>query len=136
MFAFLKKRRSSDAPKITWRPTTEGELWDKINRAWESMSLPQRRLWEIIKIDPAKWQENTQGAMGGGFWVVAIYGDTVIYYNDIEDGFNRSIWSVPGTIDEYWCNQDELQWTVQHVLNQWQDGISSGSRCYPPEPIE
>jgi hypothetical protein len=127
---------SNVAKKMSsWRPIAEGELWDLINRAWDEMTPLQRRLWEVIKIDPVKWQENSYGALGGGFWVVAIYGSTVIWFNDIEDGFNRSTWSTPGTIDEYWCNQDKLQWTVQHVLDQWRDGFSSGARCGPPEPI-
>lgn len=100
------------------------------------MSLPQRRLWEIIKINPVKWRQTPHGTEGGGFWVVAIYGSTVVWFNDIEDGFNRSAWSTPGVIDEYWCNQDELQWTVQHILNQWQDCVPSGGRYGSPEPID
>jgi hypothetical protein len=119
-----------------WRPTSEAEIWDMINGSWMKMSLPQRRLWEIIKIDPIKWQESSYGGAGGGFWVVGIYGNTVIWYNDIERGFNRSAWSVAGTIDEYWCNQDDLEETIQYVLNQWQDGFPSGGRCGPPEPLE
>jgi hypothetical protein len=82
-----------------WTPISEGELWDLINKAWMEMSLPQRRQWEVIKIDPIKWQEESHGGMGGCFWVVGIYGSPVIWYNDIEDGFNRSAWSVAGTID-------------------------------------
>ena len=119
----------------SWKPISEGALRDLMNKAWGEMSLPQRRLWEVIKIDPVKWRENSYGEMGEGFWVVAIYGSTVIWFNDIEDGFNRSSWSSPGLIDEYWCNQDELQWTIQHVLDQRCDGISSGGHCGPVDPI-
>lgn len=109
-----------------WRPISEEEIWDLINRAWAEMSLPQRRLWEIIKINPVKWHENSYGLKGGGFWVVGIYGSTVIWYNDIEDGFNRSAWSAAGTIDQYGCSQDELQWTIQQVLDQWRGDASPG----------
>jgi hypothetical protein len=119
----------------TWTPIPEAELLDRINQAWKVMTLPQRRLWERIKIDPVKWQQTPYGTEGGGFWVVAIYGSTIIWFNDIEDGFNRSAWSTPGVIDDYRCNQDELQWTVQHVLNEWQGGVSSGGKFDPPEPI-
>jgi hypothetical protein len=119
-----------------WTPISEAEVWDLTIKAWEEMSLPQRRLWEVIKIEPIKWQQAPYGTQGGGFWVVAIYGSTVVWFNDIEHGFNRSTWSNPGVIDEYWCNQDELQWTVQHVLNEWQDGSPSGGRCGPPQPIQ
>jgi len=78
-----------------------------------------------------KWQENTYGAMGGGFWVVAIYGSTVVWYNDIEDGFNQSKWTTPGTIDEYWCNQTELQ----DVIGEKLEVTIPSWRCGPPEPI-
>ena len=118
-----------------WSPISESDLGDLINKAWEKMSISQRHLWEAIKIAPVKWQESSYGAIGGGFWVVAIYGSTVIWFNDIEDGFNRSAWSTPGIIDEYWCNQDELQWTIQQVLELWRDGAMPGGRCGPPEPI-
>ena len=115
----------------SWRPISEGEIWDLINRAWEKMSLPQRRLWEAIKVDPMKWQEDTYGAMGGGFWVVAIYGSTVVWYNDIEDGFNKSKWTIPGTIDEYWCNQSELQ----NVIGVSLDATPILGRCGPPQSL-
>ena len=120
----------------TWTSTSEAEIWDLINKAWEKMSQPQRRLWEVIKIDPTKWQQTPYGTQGGGFWVLAIYGSTVLWFNDIEEGFNRSTWSTLGIIDEYLCNQDELQWTIQNVLNEWQDGYPSGGRCGPPKPID
>ena len=112
----------------TWRPTTEAEIWDIINSAWDKMSLAQRRVWEVIKIDPVKWEENTYGVMGGGFWVVAIYGSTVIWYNDIEEGFNHSSWSRAGTIDEYWCNQTPLQDAIGESIGAW-----SGGQCGPPQ---
>ena len=100
----------------TWSAISEAEIWELINKAWTEMDLPQRRLWEIIKIEPVKWEQTPYGTEGGGFWVVAIYGSAVVWFNDIEDGFNRSAWTTHGVIDEYWCNQDELQWTIQHIL--------------------
>ena len=106
-----------------------------VNSAWERMSLPQRRLWEVVRIDPVKWQQHPYGTMGGGFWVVGIYGQKVIWLNDIEDGFNRSRWSQPGVIDEYWCNQDQLEWTVQHVINEIADGHASGGYSSPPQNL-
>jgi hypothetical protein len=115
----------------TWRPATEGEIWDLINRAWTKMSLPQRRVWEAIKVDPMKWHENTYGKMGGGFWVVALYGSTVVWYNDIENGFNQSTWTTPGTIDEYWCNQSELQ----DLIGERLEATPSAGRCGPPQSI-
>ena len=57
------------------------------------MSPQLFRLWEVIKITPQKWSEKSYGKVGGGFWVVALVGCSAIWYNDIEDGFNRSPFS-------------------------------------------
>jgi hypothetical protein len=101
-----------------WKPISEELIWQKINDSWGRMSPPQQRLWELIKVPPEKWKQNPWGNEGGGFWVVAIYGNTVIWYNDIEEGFNRSSYRNFGEIIEYLCNQDELEWTIQYILNE------------------
>ena len=120
---------------MQWKPTSESEIWDQINDSWNRMSLPQRRLWEKIKTNPEKWELDPWGKKGGGFWVVAIYGNTVIWYNDIEEGFNRSTYNAYGRISEYWCNQDNLEWTLQHVLDEIREGISSGGYASPPQSL-
>ena len=108
---------------------------DAIHAAWERMTAAQRRLWEALRIDPEKWQQHPWGDAGGGFWVVGLIGRTVIWYNDIEGGFNRSRYSQYGEIGAYWCNEDELEGTVQHLLNEIETGQPSGTYSGPPEPI-
>ena len=76
-----------------------------------------RRLWDAIRVEPEKWQQHPYGDAGGGFWVVALIGRTVIWYNDIEEGFNRSVYSEYGVIHDYWCNQDELNVTLEYLAN-------------------
>lgn len=120
---------------MTWQPINEGALGDLISESRDSMDLPLLRLWDQIKIDPQKWQLPPWGDLGGGFWAVAIIGNTVIWYNDIEEGFNRSKYMIHGYINEYWCNQDELQWQVGHVLSDLNDGRRSGQSCGPPQPL-
>jgi len=120
---------------MEWQPISEADIWEKINKSYERMSLEQRRLWEVIKIDPEKWQEETYGKEGGGFWVVAIIGSSVIWYNDIEEGFNRSKYLNYGAINDYWCNQDQLEWTTQNIINELKDGYDSSGYASPPQPI-
>jgi hypothetical protein len=74
--------------------------------------------------------------LGGGFWAVALVGQTVVWFNDIEDGFNRSHYTTHGTIGAYWCNQDQLEWTVQHILNAIESGSDTGPFAGPPQPLE
>ena len=82
-------------------------LFDKPNRL---------KFWEYIKIVPEKWKEKTMGEEGGGFWVVAIIGKSVIYYNDIEEGYNLSTFTNYGEIDNYYCNQMELHEMIESIF--------------------
>lgn len=75
------------------------------------------KFWEYIKIAPEKWEEKTMGKEGGGFWVVAILGKTVIYYNDIEEGYNWSPFTSYGQIDYYYPNQMELHQMIESLFN-------------------
>lgn len=116
-------------------PISEADIWEMINSSCEKMSFEQGRLWEVIKITPEKWREKRYGKECGGFWVVGIIGNKVVWYNDIEDGFNCSRYSKYGEIDDYWCNQDQLEWTVQNIINEIKNGYTSGSSFGPPRPI-
>ena len=73
-----------------WKPLAEDKLARMIDEAQLFMSPDCRRFWDNIKITPQKWTHSPWGDEGGGFWVVAVIGNTCIYYNDIEEGFNFS----------------------------------------------
>jgi len=109
-----------------WTPLEEHELLDIVNQAWKRMNLPERRLWEAIRIEPQKWQLDPWGKEGNGFWVVGIFGNRAIWYNDIEEGFNTSTWRTLGVLGEYWCNQDELEWTVNHLRSEIESNNPTG----------
>ena len=117
---------------MSWEPISEVAIWDDINEAIDRMSVEQKRVWETIKVLPEKWQEATYGDLGGGFWVVAIIGNSVVWYNDIEDGYNQSNYTKYGRIDEYWCNQERLEWAVQSVINMLGNGYDSAGKSSPP----
>ncbi len=93
-----------------------------------------RRLWEAIRIDPEKWQLPPYGDTGHGFWVVALIGQSVIWYNDVEEGFNRSRYAAYGTIGDYWCNQDELEVTVGYLMNALEMGADLTRLRKPVKP--
>ena len=116
---------------MDWTPITESALWDLILAAEARMDPADARLWECIRISPQKWSEPSYGIVGGGFWVVGLIGTTVIWYNDIEEGFNLSSYSDFGTIDEYWCNQDGLEYTLQSARYRIETGLTNG-RSGPP----
>jgi hypothetical protein len=118
---------------MNWQPLSEVQLWDQIIQAEGRMTPAQARLWEAIKIDPQKWAQSPYGNKGGGFWAVALLGQQVVWYNDIEDGFNVSRYENLGNIGEYWCNQDRLEEAVQSLLNLIEAGYEV-PKCGPPIP--
>ena len=74
-----------------WEPISLNELFDEIQKTEKDLDGELKNFWDLIKIDPIKWEEKEYGEMGEGFWVVAICGNKVIWFNDIEEGFNDKI---------------------------------------------
>ena len=101
---------------MTWTPITIEEVYDKILVTEKELTGDLLNFWELIRIHPEKWIEETYGKEGNGFWVVGLIGRKVIYYNDIEDGLNVSDYKTYGTIDNYFCNQDELTQTISRLF--------------------
>jgi hypothetical protein len=101
-----------------WTPISLEELEEWILRGELALEDELLNFWNLIKIAPRKWQEKDYGDEGGGFWVVAIFGNEIIYYNDIEDGFNVGEYETYGDIKAYWANQDELNWTIMGLYER------------------
>ena len=98
-----------------WTPISLFELNELIESGVSRMSVEENEFWNKIFIKPAKWKEFKFGDEGNGFWVVAIKDSEVIWYNDIEEGFNISTYTKYGEIEEYYAEQDELQWTIKKI---------------------
>ena len=109
-------------------PLAEARPWDEINRAESRMTPQQHRLWQVARIQPEKWRLEARHAVRGDFWVVALLGRTVVWYNDLEHGFNWSTWSRHGTIADDGSCQDELEQAVQWLVN----AVDSGRTLDPP----
>lgn len=101
---------------MEWEPISLAELQEQIQKTETELTGELWNFWQLIKIDPTKWAEKGYGDEGGGFWVVAICGPKIIWYNDIEDGFNISDYRIHGEIEGYYCNQDELSWAVRRLF--------------------
>jgi hypothetical protein len=107
---------------VEWVPISEAALLERVNQGRAAMSETSRRLWDAVRIPPEKWQQHPYGDEGGGFWVVGLIGRTAIWFNDIEDGFNRSAYLTYGTLQDYWCNEDELNVTMEYLANALSGG--------------
>jgi hypothetical protein len=91
-----------------WQPITRDELEALIRSGLEHADDAVVHAWSAMRIEPQKWQCSPWGDVGGGFWAVAIRDGHVIWYNDIEDGFNTSPIEAEGVISEYLCNQGDF----------------------------
>jgi hypothetical protein len=97
---------------MSWEPITFEELSFEISKREIDMESNLFDFWNKVKITPVKWSEDEYGKEGNGFWVVAKYKNFVLYYNDIEEGFNISEFESEGKIKEYCAEQDELRISV------------------------
>lgn len=98
---------------MNWKPITLQELLNLKNE----LSNEVLAFWGSIKIKPEKWIENEFGNEGDGFWVVAIYQNYAMSYNDIENGFNISEFKSKGHILGYSTEQDELKFSIIKLQN-------------------
>jgi len=116
---------------MDWQPISRELLDELIAKELAEATAEDRELFARTAITPTKWQLSPWGDLGGGFWVVAVMDDSVLWYNDIEDGFNVSRFIALGTIPstEYWCNQDELRWALSALAGK------SQAKLAPPEPL-
>lgn len=116
-----------------WRPVEIDELRKEMTEAMAEMAPVLLRLWELVRVEPVKWRLPPWGDDGGGFWVVGLIGSRAIWYNDLEMGFNISPYVTVGTIEAYFCNQDEPQWTL-HSLCAYLLKDGRWGAFGPPEP--
>ena len=104
----------------------EMDLWDLLNRQEAELTPSLSRLWEVIRILPERWKLHPWGDPTGGFWVVGLIGRRVIWYNEIEDGFEHSRFHTYGEIDVYQCSQFSLSNSLQRLQDILSSGFDSG----------
>jgi hypothetical protein len=62
-----------------WTPISLTELEEWISRGESKLEGEPLKFWNLIKIAPQKWQVKEYGDKGGGFWVVAVLGNAVVF---------------------------------------------------------
>ncbi len=101
---------------MKWKPINLEELSIEISKGENKMDEKLLNFWNKIKMTPIKWKENQFWNEENSFWVVAKHKNLVLYYNDIEEGFNISIFEKEGEIKEYCVEQDELHFSIIKLL--------------------
>lgn len=76
----------------------------------------EKAFWHFIRIKPEKWVHEAYEAVKTEFWVVAIFGHRVVYYNDIEEGFDLSEFKEYGLISNGGANQNCFQEYISNLF--------------------
>ena len=101
-----------------WKPISLAKLSAMMRVELVDCAPELRAIYANTRIPPEKWTQQPWGDEGGGFWALAVHGDRVLWYNDIEAGFNVSPFSRWGEIGDYVCNQDELQRALPRLVGE------------------
>ena len=100
----------------TWTPISLDELEALIQVELNECSDELRGVFTKFRVPAYLAPLERYGKLGEVF-VVARRGDEVLYYEDVEEGFNFSPVDLNGRVLEHWCNQDELRFALVHWLS-------------------
>jgi len=98
----------------TWSPFTREELEALIAKQLPSLTVEQRELYDRIKV-PLRSVSILRFGSLESVYVLAQRGNTAIYYEDVEDGFNISDLAPDGSI----ATPGFEQWELRHVLHNF-----------------
>ena len=113
-----------------WKPATIAEVNEIVARDLKVCDIEQLAAFKKYRVEAFTAPFMRYGKMESVV-VVARNGDQVIYWDDVEDGFNVSPIGPDGMVLEHWCNDDELRF----ALNAWVDGRGLPGKLGPAAPV-
>ena len=114
-------------------------LQELIRQQLHGRPAVERQFFDHASLTPSKWSLVPWGNETGGFWVVAIFEDRALWYNDIANGFSVSRFVARGAIptDEYRSGPDPLPSALRALVGAHGFGsISRGPRAVTAAPGE
>ena len=121
----------SDDDSVDWKPATVAEVKQILEVDLAACDPEQLAVFERYAVEPYPAPILRYGQTESVIVVARRNGEEVIYWEDVEEGFNVSPIDRSGTILEHWCNQDQLPF----ALNAWVEGRSLSGRFGPARPI-
>lgn len=97
-------------------PLSEAKLYDILLKQEAELRPKAARIWEMIKIEPERWHAPVYGSGSASFWAVGIYGNRVIWYNEIEGEFVTSIVETHGKIGTGYFHPTKLIHIVEQLI--------------------
>jgi hypothetical protein len=114
-----------------WKPATIERVSEIVAKDLNDCDVEQLAAFNKYRVEPFSASIVRYGQTESVV-IVARNGDQVIYYEDVEDGFNVSPISSDGRVLEHWCNQDELRF----ALNAWVNSRGLPGRFGSAVPID
>jgi hypothetical protein len=122
---------SRESQNMKWHPATIEEVKVIVHGDLAECHAEQAAVFERYRVEPYLASLVRYGKLDNVV-VVARRGAEVIYWEDVEIGFNLSSVANDGTILEHWCNQDDLGL----ALNCWIKGRTRPPNVGPARPVE
>jgi len=119
-----------DESEMEWKPAPVEDVMEIVQEDLSDCDPEQAAVFDRFAVNPFPAAIVRYGQIGSVIVVARRYNE-VIYWEDVECGFNVSPIDENGTVLEHWCNQDELRW----ALNHWVDGRSLPARVGPARPV-
>jgi hypothetical protein len=107
---------------IEWKAISLETLKRHIQLQEFLLTEEEKAFWHFIRIEPEKWIHSAYYHERVEFFVIAVFGRRVIYYNDIEEGFNISEFDEYGKLKGGGANQNDFHNYISHLFTF----ISSG----------
>ena len=96
----------------TWQPATRDEVETLLNKGVAALHPLHRAHFERMRVAPRRVPVTS--VPGEYVYVVAEFEGKVLYYADVEDGWELAALNEAGGITERGCNQFELT----HIMHQ------------------
>lgn len=90
-----------------WRPATESDVQNIMIEDQRLFTDEQRELFDKYSVSLERVQIRRFNKLENAF-IVAKKGPSVLYYEDVEEGFNVSHRLIKGIIEDSGCEQDTL----------------------------
>lgn len=95
----------------TWQPMTSEEIQALIEDELPKCTPEQQAVFDAHRI-PLRQTPITRCGRLEKAYVAAERDGEVMYYEDVEEGWNFSPLTTDGHIAEHWCSQDELKYAL------------------------
>lgn len=102
----------------SWKAATVAEMTRIIEEELRRCSSEDLALFEKIKIEPQKIRFD-RGSFAEDVFVVARHGEKLVFFDDIEDGFEVAVADDDGVIRTAGVGQFDLCHALAHIRLGW-----------------